>query len=76
MARYEVTYTDPEAVYPAPKQTKILDATRSEIWGKAIELGLVNKIVDLDTVRCVYSIHWSFNYLGLTAAEIQKNLEF
>lgn len=76
MPSYHVTYTDPEASYPAPKQETLVECSKEEIWDKALELGTVQKIFDMDWGGTVFSIHWTHNHLGLTQAQIDKNLEF
>ena len=76
MTVYQVTYTDPEATYPAPKQHTLIDCSKDEIWDMALELGTVKKIFDMDRCGVVFSIHWTHNHLGLTDAQVNKNLEF
>jgi hypothetical protein len=74
MPCYTVTYSDPEATYPAPEQTVTVDLDASDIWNHAASLGVVQKIFDLDQCRLVFSSHWNYNRIGVTQAQIAANL--
>ena len=63
--RYVVTYTDHDAVYPAERKTATVIADSKTVWNKAVALGFVRNIYDLDSVATVVSINWDFNHLGL-----------
>jgi cbb3-type cytochrome oxidase cytochrome c subunit len=63
--RYVVTYTDHDAVYPAERKTATVIADSKTVWNKAVALGFVRTIYDLDSVATVVSINWDFNHLGL-----------
>lgn len=76
MRNYIVTYTDPNATYPAPKQTVEIQCSTTEIWNRATSLGLVHKIYEIGGVGTVYSINWKDNYLGVTTAQVNANLGF
>jgi hypothetical protein len=72
--RFSVTYTDPDAVYPAPKQqAEIVADTNDEAWEKAIALGYVKQINDLDALRVVFSDAWQWNLMGLSAKQVAQN---
>lgn len=76
MTKYIVTYSDPDATFPAPNMEGLVECSKEEIWDKALELGFVKRIFDLDMAGCLYSIHWDHNHLGLTKAQINDNLGF
>jgi hypothetical protein len=76
MRHYIVTYTDPNAPYPAPKQTTEIAASTRAIWDQALRLGVVHKIYEIGGAGAVFSIHWDHNFLGLTPEQVAKNLEF
>lgn len=76
MTSYVVTFTANDATYPAVKQYVPVQCSKEEIWTEAMKLGLVHKIFDMDWGGTVFSIHWNHNHLGLTPAQVRKNLEF
>lgn len=76
MPRYVVTFTDSDATYPAPKQNVTVECSKDEVWTLAMEQGFVQKIYNLDALQTVFSIHWNHNALGLSQAQLNKNLEF
>lgn len=70
--RYVVTYTEHDAIYPAERKTANVLAERNTVWAKAVELGFVRTIYDLDSVATVVSINWDFNHLGLPQSVLDK----
>lgn len=70
--RYVITYTDHDAVYPAERKTATVIADRNTVWAKAVALGFVRTIYDLDSVATVVSINWDFNHLGLPQSVLDK----
>ena len=75
MRTYSVIYAEREAKYPAPKLETLIQASREEVWEKAIALGTVSKIFDLDCGGNVFSSAWNHNHLGLTVAQVNRNWE-
>ena len=75
MRTYSVTYTERDAVYPAPRLVTLVESTPHTIWERAIELGTVRTIFDCDWGGTVFSCHWDFNHLGLTPAQVNRNWE-
>ncbi len=73
MSKYVITYKDPAASYPAPKQNTTIESSRHLVWEAAIKLGYVVKIFDIDNCVCVVSEHWPFNYLGMKQKELEKH---
>lgn len=69
---YVVTYTDHSAVYPAERKTANIVAERNTVWSKAVELGFVRTIYDLDSLATVVSINWDFNHLGMPQSVLDK----
>jgi hypothetical protein len=69
---YVVTYTDHNAVYPAERKTANIVAERNTVWSKAVELGFVRTIYDLDSLATVVSINWDFNHLGMPQSVLDK----
>lgn len=70
--RYVVTYTEHDAVYPAERKTATIEADRGTVWAKAVELGFVRTIYDLDSVATVVSINWDFNHIGMPQSALDK----
>lgn len=73
MRTYSVTYTEHDAIYPAPKLVTLIEASKDEVWEKAIALGTVVTIFDMDWGGTVFSSAWEHNHLGLTKAQVNKN---